>query len=162
MEYKVIQFKHFLKENKLKVIDLPEPIQEKIDIFYRLHELLETIQEPDLQELLEQVEQLDIEILEDIEEEYEDKLTNNEHSSSPEKIEVIKKTPPKKKVSTKAKSDEMILDELVKMKRTKGIKRSKLVAMGLKTRISGGETIGKHTLKRTSFFYYRFDIIPSN
>lgn len=159
MEYKEIQFKKFLKENKLKAIDLPKPIQEKIDIFYRLYELLETIQEPDLQELLEQVEQLDIEILEDIEEEYEDQLTNNEYPSTSGKIESTNKPASQKKVLNKVKSDEKILDELVKMKRTKGLKRSKLVAMGLKTKITGGEIIGKYRLKRTSFFYYRFDIV---
>ncbi len=154
MEYKVIQFKQFLQENKLKVADLPEPIQEKIDIFYRLHALLETIQEPDFQELLEQVEQLDIEIQEDIEEEYEEHLTNNEHPS------IVKRPENTPKKTIKGKSDVMIVEELVKMRRTTNIRRSKLIDMGIKTKLKGDTRIGNHLLKRTSFFYYRYNIIP--
>jgi hypothetical protein len=154
MEYKEIEFKQFLKENKLKVIDLPEPIQEKIDIFYRLYELLDTIQESDLQELQEQVAQLDIEILEDIEEQYEDQLTNNEPLEKLLESEGIKKSVPKKK-----RSDESILDELVKMGRTQNIRKSELTAMGIKRKIKRDMVIGKHVLKRTSVFFHVYRIV---
>ncbi|WP_027395066.1 hypothetical protein [Aquimarina latercula] len=219
MKNKVIEFKQFLKSNNIKKKELPKPIQEMIEIYDQLYELVDTIEEPNLQELMEQLEKLDIEILEDIEEEYEDQLTNNKRVKLPKKSEVIvKKSPPKtipkkkktdemildekkldieilkdieeeyedrltnnkrtelikkpevivkksspktpqKRVPPKEKTDEMILDELVKMKRTKGIKRSKLRDMGLKTKIGGDTIIGKYMLERTSFFYHVYDII---
>ncbi|WP_062062789.1 hypothetical protein [Aquimarina longa] len=150
MEYNEIKFKQFLKENSLMVKKLPQPLQEKINIFYRFHELIDTIHEPDLQELLELIEQLDIEILEDIEEEYEDQLTNNEPLV----------VPLAQKKGKSIKSDTMILEELVKMGRTKGISRSKLQEMGVKSKIGRSTVIGKYVLKKTSLFYYRYDIIP--
>ncbi|TSE07936.1 hypothetical protein [Aquimarina algiphila] len=159
MKNKVIEFKQFLKNNNLKKKELPKPIQEMIGIYDQLYELVDTIEEPNLQELTEQLEKLDIEILEDIEEEYEDQLTNNKRAELPKKPEVTIKKSPQKTVPTKEKTDEMILDELVKMKRTKGIKRSKLRDMGLKTKVGGDTIIGKYILERTSFFYYRYDIV---
>ncbi|TPN87150.1 ECF-type sigma factor family protein [Aquimarina algicola] len=159
MKNKAIEFKQFLKENNIKKKDLPEPIQEMIEIYDQLYELVDTMEEPNLQELMEQLEKLDIDILEDIEEEYEDLLTNNERTELPKKPEVTIKKSPQKTVPTKEKTDEMILDELVKMKRTKGLRRSKLRGMGLKTKIGGDTIIGKYMLERTSFFYYRYNIV---
>lgn len=159
MEIKEIQFKRFLKENNIKKKDLPKPIQEMIQIYDQLYELVDTIEEPNLQELLEQLEKLDIDILEDIEEEYEDQLMNNETPVVPKEVKSTTPKPTPKRVMTKEKSDEMILDELVKMKRTKGLRRSKLKDMGLKTKITGDAIIGKYRLERTSFFYYRYDIV---
>ncbi|WP_271769125.1 hypothetical protein [Aquimarina algiphila] len=159
MKNKVIEFKQFLKSNNLKKKELPEPIQEMIQIYDDLYALVDTIEEPNLQELMEQLEKLDIEILEDIEEEYEDQLTNNKRTELPKKPEVIVKKSPPKTAPIKEKTDEMILDELVKMKRTKGFKRSKLRDMGLKTKIGGDTIIGKYMLERTSFFYHVYDIV---
>ena len=157
MEYK-IQFNQFLQKNELKVNDLPEPMQEKIDIFYRMHKLLDTIQETDLQDLLEQLEQLDIEILEDIEEQYVDLLTNNEPMEKVTNVKNKTGIVPQKKVVTSKDADERILDELFKMGMTKNIDRPKLRELGLKTKLTGDTKIGKYTLIRSSFFYFRYDI----
>ena len=161
MKDKVIEFKQFIKDNKLKITELPKPIQEMIEIYDQLYELLDTIEEQNLQELSEQLQKLDIEILEDIEEEYEDQLTNNKHTESFKNPEVIATKTPQKVVPKKKKTDEMILDELVKMKMTKGLKRSKLRDMGIKAKIGGDTIIGKYILERTSFFYYRYDIVSN-
>lgn len=156
---KEVKFSVFLEENQIRKTDLPKPLVEKIDIFWKLHKLLDAIQDSDRDDLLEQLEQLDYEILGEIEEEYEDQLENND------RLEELKNSPLvrasiKKTAKTKLRSDEGILQELVKMKRTKNIRRSKLIAMGMKTKIDGDTIIGKYLLKRTSFFYYRYDIIP--
>lgn len=159
MKNKIIEFRHFLKNNNINKKELPKPIQEMIEIYDQLHSLVDTIEEPNLQELTEQLEKLDIEILEGIEEEFEDQLENNDRLEEILKSPLVKK-PIKNKAKEKKQTDETILQELAKMGRTKNIRRSKLIDMGLKTKISGDTVIGKYILKRDSFFYYRYNIIP--
>ena len=165
MEYKEIQFKTFLNDYELEDKELPEPIQEKIAIFWRMHELLQTMQKCDLQELLEQLEALDLEILQDILEAFEDNLSNNDVMELPvmeaKEIKVVpeKEVEVKRKVTSIAKTDETILEELVKMKRTKNIGKSEFEEMGLKTKLGRSVVIGKYALKRVSIFFKRYDII---
>lgn len=163
MENKKVKFKAFLKANNIKKKELPGPIQELIKIHNQMYGLIDTMEEQNLQELLDQLEQLDIEILEDIEEVYEDQLTNNTMSETETKTE----NQPKKQVTkvvvlTQDQVDEKILEELVKMKRMHSISRSKLQEMGIKTAIDGDTQIGNYVLKRTSFLYYRYDIVKIN
>ncbi len=162
---KTIQFNVFLKDNHIKKTDLPKPLVEKINLFWKLHDLLGSIQESDEQELLEQLERLDYEILGDIEEEYEDQLENNDRLEELKNDLVTFKKPIgrkiiKKRRSTERNTDLNIIDELVKMKRTKNIGKSELIEMGLKTKIGRSTIIGSYVLKRISLFFYRYDIIP--
>ncbi len=165
MEYKEIKFKKFLEDYEIVIKELPEPIQEKIDIFWRMHKLLETIQECDLQELLMQIEILDYEILQDVFETVEDRMPNNDIMEIPVmeakeiKVKPKKEIEVKRKVSSKGKTDEDILDELVKIKRTTNIGKSEFEEMGLKTKLGRSVVIGKYVLKRTSIFFRRYDII---
>jgi hypothetical protein len=155
---KEVKFNVFLEVNHIKKTDLPKPLVEKIGIFWKLHGLLDSVKDADREELLEQLENLDYEILGDIEEEYEDQLENNDRLEELMKSPLVKESI-KKKAKAKIRTDETILQELVAMKRTKNIRRSKLIGMGLKTNLGGDTRIGKYLLKRTSFFYYRYDIV---
>jgi len=177
---KTIEHQIFLKKNKLDKKLLLQPIQEKIEIFDRMHKLLETVSDCEKGNLLEQLEELDLEILEDIDEEYADKLEYNdieetlEEQPKLEKLEVEKpkaskakvivekedksietKKQPKQKVIT----DESILDELVKMGRTQDIGRSTFKDLGVKTVLGWETVIGKYRVIRTSVFRYRYAVL---
>lgn len=177
---KKIEHQIFLKNNKLDKKLLLQPIQEKIEIFDRMYKLLETVSDCEKGNLLEQLEELDLEILEDIDEEYADKLEYNdieealEAQPKLEKIEIEKpktsktkvaetkedksietKEQPKQKVIT----DESILDELVKMGRTKNIGHSTFKDLGIKTALGWDTVIGKYRVVRTSVFRYRYGIL---
>ena len=177
---KRIEHQIFLKNNKLDKKLLLQPIQEKIEIFDRMHKLLETVSDCEKGNLLEQLEELDLEILEDIDEEYADKLEYNdieetlEVQPKLEKVEIEKskasktktivekedkpietKEQPKQKVIT----DESILDELVKMGRTQDIGRSTFKDLGVKTVLGWETVIGKYRVIRTSVFRYRYAVI---
>lgn len=177
---KKIEHQIFLKNNKLDKKLLLQPIQEKIEIFDRMHKLLETVSDCEKGNLLEQLEELDLEILEDIDEEYADKLEYNdieetlEAQPKLEKVEIEKpkaskakaivekedkpietKEQPKQKVIT----DESILDELVKMGRTQDIGRSTFKDLGVKTVLGWETIIGKYRVIRTSVFKYRYAVI---
>lgn len=158
MEQRTVEFKTFLKANSITITGLPEGIRDKIRHFDRLQDLHESIQESDLQELEEQIEQLDIEILEDIEEYYEDQLEHNESLDVDTLPKKIKKIATGKAV-VKPVGDEAILEELVSMGRTKNLTRSKLIAMGLKTKVKRDVIIGQYILKRVSWFYHVYDIV---
>ena len=159
MEQRTVEFRTFLKANSIVIMDLPEGIRDKIRHFDRLQDLHESIQESDLQELEEQIEQLDIEILEDIEEYYEDQLEHNEFLDVDIQPKKLKKISAGKTV-VQPLGDEGILEELVGMGRTKNLTRSKLIAMGLKTKVKRDVIIGKYILKRVSWFYHVYDILP--
>lgn len=154
---KQIKFKAFVKENKLKKEYLPKPLEEKIDIFWKLHKLLDSIQESDREDLLEQLEQLDYEILGEIEEEYEDQLENNDRLEELMNSPVVKQSI-KNKAKTKLRSDETIVGELVSMGRIKNIRRSFLKELGIKTKIEHDVVIGKYQLKRKSMFFHVYEI----
>lgn len=160
---KRIEHQIFLKNNKLEIKLLLQPIQEKIEIFNRMFKMLETVSDCEKGNLLEQLEALDLEILEDIDEEYADKLEHNEI------LEELKETPKLEKVEVKKPkeevkqekpkiTDESILDELVKMKRTENIGRSTFRDLGIKTQLNWETVIGKYRVKRTSVFKYRYRI----
>lgn len=155
---KTIRFKEFLQENKLKKTDLPKPLLEKIDIFWKLHKLLDSIQDADRDDLLEQLEQLDYEILGEIEEEYEDQLENNDRLEELMNSPVVKKSL-KHKAKNKLRTDETILGELVSMGRIKNIRRSFLKELGIKTKIEHDAVIGKYQLKRMSMFFHVYGIV---
>ncbi|WP_010520458.1 hypothetical protein [Aquimarina agarivorans] len=151
---KKIEHQIFLKNNKLDKKLLLQPIQEKIIIFDRMHQMLDTISECEKGDLLEQLETLDFEILEDIDEEYADKLEYNEI------IEELESPPiqEKEKIHLPKSKDESILSELVKMGRVKDIGRSTFKDLGIKTHLGWQTIIGKYIVTRTSVFRYRYSI----
>ena len=154
---KKIEHKTFLKNNSLDKKLLLEPIQDKIEIFDRMHKLLDTVSDCEQGDLLEQLEELDLEILEDIDEEYADKLEFNEIEEALEEQTVLEKVMPKKE-SPKSTNDEAILDELVKMGRTQDIGRSTFKDLGLKSKLGWETVIGKYRVVRTSVFRYRYGV----
>ncbi|WP_281989739.1 hypothetical protein [Aquimarina aggregata] len=143
----------------MKKTDLPRPLVEKIDIFWKLHKLLDSIQDSDRDDLLEQLEQLDYEILGEIEEEYEDQLENNDRLEEILKSPLVKKSI-KDKAKAKVRTDESILQELVSMGRMKNIRRSVLKSLGVQSKIEHDTVIGKYRLKRMSFFFHVYGIVP--
>ncbi|WP_407264898.1 hypothetical protein R5N98_12590 [Tenacibaculum maritimum] len=154
---KKIEHKTFLKNNKLDTKLLLQPIQEKIEIFDRMYKLLETVSDCEKGNLLEQLEELDLEILEDIDEEYADKLAFNEIEDALDAQPVLEIVATRKE-TPKPTTDEAILDELVKMGRTENIGRSTFKDLGIR-KVLGWETvIGKYRVSRTSVFSYRFKI----
>jgi len=154
---KKIEHQVFLKNNKLDKKLLLQPIQEKIEIFDRMHKLLETVSDCEKGNLLEQLEELDLEILEDIDEEYADKLEFNEIEDVLDEQPVLEIVATKKE-TPKPTTDEAILDELVKMGRTKDIGRSTFKDLGIKTQFGWETVIGKYLVIRTSVFRYRYEV----
>ena len=154
---KKIEHQVFLKNNKLDKKLLLQPIQEKIEIFDRMHKLLETVSDCEKGNLLEQLEELDLEILEDIDEEYADKLEFNEMEDVLDEQPVLEIVATKKE-TPKPTTDEAILDELVKMGRTKDIGRSTFKDLGIKTQLGWETVIGKYRVVRTSVFRYRYSV----
>lgn len=154
---KKIEHQSFLKRNNLDKKLLLQPIQEKIEIFDRMHSLLETVSDCDKGNLLEQLEELDLEILEDIDEEYADKLEFNEIEEALEEQPELEKVAPKNQAK-KPTTDEAILDELVKMGRVRNIGRSTFRDLGVKTQLGWTTVIGKYRVVRTSVFRYRYEV----
>jgi regulator of replication initiation timing len=154
---KKIEHKTFLENNKLDTKLLLQPIQEKIEIFDRMHKLLETVSDCEKGNLLEQLESLDLEILEDIDEEYADKLEFNEIEEALDEQPVLETVAPKK-VTSKPVNDVAILDELVKIGRTQDIGRSTFKDLGIKTQLGWETVIGKYRVIRNSVFRYRYQI----
>ena len=160
---KKIEHHIFLFKNNLRIKSLLQPIQEKIEIFDRMYKLLETVSDCEKGDLLEQLETLDLEIMEDLDEEYADKLNNNElvdeaneEDSTTEKVEEVKIQIKSKK--PKKLSDESILEELVQKGLTDNIGRTTLRDLGLQTPLGWDTIIGKYHVKRTSVFRYRYRI----
>lgn len=154
---KKIEHKTFLTNNRLDTKLLLQPIQEKIEIFDRMHKLLETVSDCEKGNLLEQLESLDLEILEDIDEEYADKLKFNEIEDVLDEQPVLEIVATKKE-TPKPTTDETILDELVKMGRTKDIGSSTFKDLGIKTQLGWETVIGKYRVVRTSVFRYRYEV----
>lgn len=156
---KNIEHKTFLKNNELDKKLLLQPIQEKIEIFDRMHRLLDTVTDCEKGNLLEQLEELDLEILEDIDEEYADKLEFNAIEEALDESPELEKVDVPSTVHTNKKTtDESILDELVKMGRTEDIGRSTLKDLGVKTSLGWETLVGKYRVTRTSVFRYRYAI----
>ncbi|WP_025741931.1 hypothetical protein [Aquimarina pacifica] len=158
---KKIKFQQFLKTNRLKRSELPKPLLDKMVLFWKLHNILQNIQDSDRQELLDQLEQLDYEILGAIEEEYEDELQNNDRLESLIKSPAIPKVIKDQAKETK-KSDEQILDQLVAIKRTRNISWDELQKLGFTQDLGRRTAIGKYTVLQNSFWYYTYNIIPQN
>ena len=154
---KKIEHQVFLKNNKLDKKLLLQPIQEKIEIFDRMYKLLETVSDCEKGSLYEQLEELDLEILEDIDEEYADKLEFNEIEDALEEQPELEKVAPKKEAAKPA-NDEAILEELVRMGRVRNIARSTFRDLGVKTQLGWNTVIGKYRVVRTSVFRYRYEV----
>tara|TARA_R110002012_G_scaffold239657_1_gene413696 strand:+ start:259 stop:735 length:477 start_codon:yes stop_codon:yes gene_type:complete len=154
---KKIEHQVFLKNNKLDKKLLLQPIQEKIEIFDRMHKLLETVSDCEKGSLLEQLEELDLEILEDIDEEYADKLEFNEIEDALDEQPILETVAPKK-VTSKPANDEAILEELVRMGRVRNIAGSTFRDLGVKTQLGWNTVIGKYRVVRTSVFRYRYEV----
>ena len=158
---KKIEHQIFLKRNGLATKLLLQPIQEKIEIFDRMHALLDKVSVCDKDALIDELEALDLEILEDIDEEYADQLEHNEITEELkekqvafEKVMEDTSAPKPKKKST----DEDIINELVKMGRTENIGRSTFRDLGVKVALGWETIIGKYRVTRTSVFRYRYEI----
>ena len=154
---KKIEHQVFLKNNKLDKKLLLQPIQEKIEIFDRMYGLLETVSDCEKGNLLEQLEELDLEILEDIDEEYADKLEFNELEDALDEQPVLEKAAPKKE-TPKPGNDEAILEDLVRMGRVRNIAGSTFRDLGVKTQLGWNTVIGKYRVVRTSVFRYRYEV----
>jgi len=150
-------FKNFLHKNQIKTEELPSPLQEKISLFWKLHDILKEMSNSEnkeelidqQEELEQQLKELDYEILGDIEEEFEDEITNNdreEEAVNDDKMTVLQ-------------NDMAILKQLQKMRRTKGIGRHEFKEMGLQTPLGWRTDIGEFTIKRNSIIRYSYDII---
>ncbi|MCB0374788.1 MAG: hypothetical protein KDD04_02605 [Sinomicrobium sp.] len=134
-----MKHKAFMRENKLEISDFTEPVQRKVRIFDQMQSKLKETTGEDHSELSGKLASLDLELCADMLDQMEDRLENNEE------VEVA--------------SDEEILEELWKMKRTRGLKRSSLEKYGIKTRITGWTLrIGKFVLRRTATFSYIYDL----
>ncbi len=146
-----IEFKQFLDQNKLPLAQLPESIQEKISIFERLY-AIEDDKEDGYAQLLTLLDELDIEILEDIEQEYDQILQHND---------VLEQAPQMDISSKEEDSDAALLHRLYTEGRRSGLLKSELERLGLKADLSWKTTIlGKYKLKQVSCLLYRYDIIP--
>ncbi|WP_010180383.1 hypothetical protein [Aquimarina agarilytica] len=166
---KRIEHQLFLKRNQLEVSLLLQPIQEKIEIFNRMQKLLDTVSECEKGNLLTELEALDLEIVEDIEEEYADRMEFNEIeeaiAESKPVLEEVKEKPiesqrpmPKKPMLS---PDERILEQLIKSEENENVSRSKLKKMGLVTPLGWDTTIGQFRVVRTSVFRYRYSIVTN-
>ena len=137
----MVKMKHkaFMQKTNLQISDFTGPVQKKVSIFDTMQsKLKETIGE-DHTELTGKLFELDQEICSDMFDEMQDRLENNDVIESP--------------------SDEAILEQLWKMKKTKGLRRSDLKKYGIKIKIKGWEMrIGKFILHRTKAFSYIYDL----
>ena len=75
---KTTLFDEFLKTNKIKVKELPDPIQEKMGIYKEMDSQLGDTVEEDKKTLQKKLDDLEDEIYEDVLNEFENQLTNNE------------------------------------------------------------------------------------
>lgn len=166
---KKIEHQIFLKRNGLATKLLLQPIQEKIEIFDRMHALLDKVSVCDKGALIDELEALDLEILEDIDEEYADQLEHNEITEELKEKQVAfekviedapvpKPEPVQVPKSKKKPTDEDIINELVKMGRTENIGRSTFRDLGVKVALGWETIIGKYRVTRTSVFRYRYEI----
>ncbi|MDN5201183.1 hypothetical protein QQ008_07415 [Fulvivirgaceae bacterium BMA10] len=148
---KTTQFDEFLKINKIKVIELPEPIREKMEIHKDMHDQLGDTVEDDKKTLQKKLDDLEDEIYEDLLNEFDDQLTNNE---------VIQEKPkPEKKKEAKKEKDknEEILDIIYEDGKIDNLSKSYLKSKGLDVDFSQWEiSIGKYLLYRKSVFHIRF------
>lgn len=164
---KRIEHQFFLERNKLEIPLLLQPIQDKIETFNRMQKLLDKVSDCEKGNLLTELEVLDLEILEDIENEYADKLSFNEIEEeivNPEpkhEVSVLKedKLPKKMPKKQKQSNDELILKRLIDSGNSIDISRSKLQKLGFKTPLGWDTTVGEYRLVRTSVFRYRYSII---
>ncbi len=154
---KKVKFQRFLETNNIKKTALPKPLQDKIDIFWQLHELQDAIQDADRQDLLDQIKELDYEILGNIEEQYEDQLENNERIQELVKSPFLKPEM-KKKLKSKVSTNETIVQELFDMGRIENIGRSELREMGWKGEVKNYQEVGRFIVKRTAFWFYLYSI----
>ena len=158
---KTIEHQIFLKRNGLATKLLLQPIQEKIEIFDRMHALLDKVSVCDKDTLIDELEALDLEILEDIDEEYADQLEHNEITEELKEkqiaFEKVMEDAPAPKPKKKP-TDEDIINELVKMGRTENIGRSTFRDLGVKVALGWETIIGKYRVTRTSVFRYRYEI----
>jgi len=154
-----IAFKTFIKENNLRNKLLPDPIQDKIDIYYRMLDLKKTLTSEDLDELERQLDTLDQEIIEDIKTTYKDRLPFKKQKKNKDKTVVSKEKTiadvPKLSSQT---SDETLLEKLMEGYQKRFVYRSTLRQLGVNVKLTNRLRIGKFHLKRTGFFTFQYCI----
>ena len=135
---RTINHQLFLTENGLDKTTLLQELQKKIAIFDRMYAKWEQTVEEDRSELKAKLQQLDQEIYQDMLDTFEDALANNDELEE---------------------TDEDILEQLWRMKRTKGLSRSALKKYGIKRNLSGWNIpVGKYILRRTEIFSYTYNL----
>ncbi len=163
-----ILHKQVLRKNKWERAALSMGVQDKMDIYKRLRSRLNLLKGGHHKALTKQLKTLDEELYYDILGEKEDELDNNEITYIKEKelpsLTQQEVEPKQEKVSVKPKlKNEMILEELWKMKRTENLTRSTLLELGMNCELTDWEIkMGDYTLKRTAMFRYVFDLEKSN
>ncbi|WP_046756623.1 hypothetical protein [Kordia jejudonensis] len=148
-----VEHRIYFEKNEIKPNVLIEPIRDKIDIFNRMHKLYEGTSVCAKKDIKKELEMLDTEIMNDIDDEYEDRLTIGaiKKDASPVK-------PKKQNKTTKLSNDESILSKLVALGSTKNIGLSTFTELGLQTSLGWNTIIGKYQIKRTSVMAYKYDI----
>jgi len=152
----------YLDKNQLKLSLLPDPIQDKIDIYTRMEALRESIEPGDQEELDRQLDILDLEIIQDIQETYKDRLRYNSlkhFSKSQKKKSNSKKQIPKEETPV-VNTDEVILKQLVDQGKHRHICRTALRKLGLKAALGDQTIIGSYRIHRISVFSYCYRIVP--
>ncbi|WP_299186563.1 hypothetical protein [uncultured Aquimarina sp.] len=147
------QFEHikFMDTYNLTIDDLPAHIKLQVSGFNIYDAALDDISienEKEGEKVGALLKRVDTEILLELEEEFDDLLLENGV-----------RTHKKEKLENTSVSDEMLLEQLFKMGRTRNIGRSDLRAMGMEAKINGNTIVGAYFLKKESTFYHRYQII---
>lgn len=148
-----IEHRIYLKKNEIKPTILIEPIRDKIKIFDRMFDLYEGTSVCSKDDIAKELELLDTEIMNDIDDEYEDRLTSG---TTQQDVPPVKSK--KQNKTTKLSNDESILSKLVALGSTKNIGLSTFTELGLQTSLGWNTIIGKYQIKRTSVLAYKYDI----
>lgn len=148
-----IEHRIYFERNEIDPNGLIEPIRDKIDIFNRMFKLYESTSVCSKDDVAKELELLDREIMNDIDDEYEDSLTNGDIEQD---VPTVKSK--KQNKTPKLSNDESILSKLVALGSTKNIGLSTFTELGLQTTLGWNTIIGKYRIKRTSVLAYKYDI----
>jgi hypothetical protein len=131
-----IEHRDFLKENSVETNSLPEALQQKINLFNKMLEFLNDTVDEDGETLKNKLKDLDSELVEDLENEFEDVLDNNEIDEQ----------------------NNDILEKLFK-KGKREVLKSELLEKGFKGKLTDDYIVtGTYVLQRTSTFRYVYKI----
>ncbi|UII32259.1 hypothetical protein LVD17_00210 [Fulvivirga ulvae] len=141
----------FMGINGLAMDSFSEGLRKKIKLFGMMLSGLDETIGTDALVLRDKLGKLDKEIYGDMLEEYEEYLENNEimEGSASDK--------------PKTKSDKELLEQLWKMGRKKGLRRSTLRDMGFQVELSRNRvSVGNFRLERTGIFVHTYDLVRTS